>query len=288
MFPKKPSSNGSCVCLVSMYRFFAFKRPPLSCRRRRREIVTKPSSSTRERTRTSQSRRRRRRRHVFSARGICRETALVARRRRVRGASGKVFVLEKKNSHVFSSQLCVFAGMNGMHVSFFPRSFFAPQQHDLNVPFSLLFLSQMYASSTTQTLSKSFSMFDAKYSEEMPLGNVAKSIGSSFGPALDAIEEEYSRRGKLKQQQQQLKNEDIYVPKIPHALPITRMAKDSAFLRDVLIYDEKKKVKPRLSWYDPYDKTWVPNNWFQDGLAADMKYYFGGNEAGDAAVNGRT
>merc|ERR1711970_1514027 len=48
---------------------------------------TKPSSSTRERTRTSQSRRRRRRRHVFSARGICRETALVARRRRVRGAS---------------------------------------------------------------------------------------------------------------------------------------------------------------------------------------------------------
>ena len=105
MFPKKPSSNGSCVCLVSMYRFFAFKRPPLSCRRRRREIVTKPSSSTRERTRTSQSRRRRRR-HVFSARGICRETALVARRRRVRGASGKVFVLEKKNSHVFSSQLC--------------------------------------------------------------------------------------------------------------------------------------------------------------------------------------
>ena len=52
-------------------------------------------------------------------------------------------------------------------------------------------------------------MFDAKYSEEMPLGNVAKSIGSSFGPALDAIEEEYSRRGKLKQQQQQLKNEAV-------------------------------------------------------------------------------
>ena len=254
-------------------------------RRRRREIVTKPSSSTRERTRTSQSRRRRRR-HVFSAGGICRETALVARRRRVRGASGKVFVLEKKNSHVFSSQLFVF--LRNERNAFLSAFFFAPQQHDLNVPFSLLFLSQMYASSTTQTLSKSFSMFDAKYSEEMPLGNVAKSIGSSFGPALDAIEEEYSRRGKLKQQQQQLKNEDIYVPKIPHALPITRMAKDSAFLRDVLIYDEKKKVKPRLSWYDPYDKTWVPNNWFQDGLAADMKYYFGGNEAGDAAVNGRT
>jgi len=151
-----------------------------------------------------------------------------------------------------------------------------------------------YTSSTNQTLSKSFSMFDAKYSDEMPLGNVAKTIGTSFGPALDAIEQEYSRRGKLQQQEQQKttqQNGDIYVPKIPHALPISRMAKDNAFLRDVLIYDEKKKVKPRLSWYDPYDKTWVPNNWFQDGLAADMKYYFGGantSEASDAAVNGRT
>ena len=153
---------------------------------------------------------------------------------------------------------------------------------------------QAYTSSTNQTLSKSFSMFDAKYSDEMPLGNVAKTIGTSFGPALDAIEQEYSRRGKLQQQEQQKttqQNGDIYVPKIPHALPISRMAKDNAFLRDVLIYDEKKKVKPRLSWYDPYDKTWVPNNWFQDGLAADMKYYFGGantSEASDAAVNGRT
>ena len=108
---KKPSSNGSFVCLVSIYRFFAFKRP-----RRRREIITKPSSSTRERTRTSQSRRRRR--HVFSAGGICRETALVARRRRVRGASGKVFVLEKKIPTSFRRNyvICVFAGMNGMHV----------------------------------------------------------------------------------------------------------------------------------------------------------------------------
>ena len=153
---------------------------------------------------------------------------------------------------------------------------------------------QAYTSSTNQTLSKSFSMFDAKYSDEMPLGNVAKTIGTSFGPALDAIEQEYSRRGKLQQQEQQKitqQNGDIYVPKIPHALPISRMAKDNAFLRDVLIYDEKKKVKPRLSWYDPYDKTWGPNNWLQDGLAADMKYYFGGantSEASDAAVNGRT
>merc|ERR1712072_947528 len=48
----------------------------------KRRDHTKPSS-TRERTRTGQSRRRRRR-NVFR---IYRETALVARRRRVRGAS---------------------------------------------------------------------------------------------------------------------------------------------------------------------------------------------------------
>ena len=50
------------------------------------------------------------------------QTALGARRRRVRGASGKVFVLEKKIPTSFRRNY-VFAGMNGMHVSLFPRSF---------------------------------------------------------------------------------------------------------------------------------------------------------------------
>lgn len=140
--------------------------------------------------------------------------------------------------------------------------------------------------------SESFSMFDAKYSNEMPLGNIATKIGSSFGPALDLIEEEYSRRGKMKHNNNNNNENDIYVPEIPHVLPITRMARKNEFLRDVLVYDEKKKVKPRLSWYDPYDKSWVPKNWFEDGLKADMSYYFGsgtsGNESTDAAVHGRT
>ena len=42
----------------------------------------------------------------------------------------------------------------------------------------------------------------------------------------------------------------------------------------LVIYDENKRVVPCLSWYDPHDKSWIPKNWFQDGLAADMKYYF--------------
>ena len=67
----------------------------------------------------------------------------------------------------------------------------------------------------------------------------------------------------------------MYVPGVPHVLPVTRWACDNAFIREVLIYDEKKRQKPRLSWYDPYDTTWVPNGWFSDGVMADMKYYFG-------------
>ena len=136
-------------------------------------------------------------------------------------------------------------------------------------------------------------MFDAKYSDEMPLGNVAKTIAHFVRSRPRCDRTRVLSPEQMQQQEQQKttqQNGDIR-PKNPHALPISRMAKDNAFLRDVLIYDEKKKVKPRLSWYDPYDKTWVPNNWFQDGLAADMKYYFGGantSEASDAAVNGRT
>jgi hypothetical protein len=68
---------------------------------------------------------------------------------------------------------------------------------------------------------------------------------------------------------------EVYVPGVPHVLPVTRWARDNAFIREVLIYDEKKRQKPRLSWYDPYDTTWVPNGWFSDGVMADMKYYFG-------------
>lgn len=67
---------------------------------------------------------------------------------------------------------------------------------------------------------------------------------------------------------------ELYVPSVPHLLPVTRLARDSDFLRDVLVFEESKRVKPRLSWYDPYDTTWVPNSWFTEGIRADMDYYF--------------
>ena len=74
---------------------------------------------------------------------------------------------------------------------------------------------------------------------------------------------------------EEAKKDEVYVPSVPHVLPFARMARDSDFVRDVLIFEEKKRMKPRMSWYDPYDTTWVPNGWFQDGLMADMKHYFG-------------
>ena len=105
----------------------------------------------------------------------------------------------------------------------------------------------------------------------MPLGNMAQRIGESFGPALDAIAEHQSRGQTALDE---TKKNEMYVPEIPHAFPITRWARDSEFIRNVLVIDEKKRVKPRLSWYDPYDTTWVPSGWFSEGVMADMNYYF--------------
>ena len=109
----------------------------------------------------------------------------------------------------------------------------------------------------------------------MPLGGVATRIGDAFGPALDAIAEHQSRREPADAK----KTSEVFVPSIPHALPVTRWARDSEFIRSVLLVDERKRVKPRLSWYDPYDTTWVPNGWFAEGVMADMNYYFAAAKA---------
>lgn len=108
------------------------------------------------------------------------------------------------------------------------------------------------------------------HSDEMPLGGVATRIGDAFGPALDAIAEQQSRCEPADAK----KTSEVFVPSIPHALPVTRWARDSEFIRSVLLVDERKRVKPRLSWYDPYDTTWVPSGWFAEGVMADMNYYF--------------
>jgi|TARA_B110000967_G_scaffold134146_1_gene136968 hypothetical protein len=108
----------------------------------------------------------------------------------------------------------------------------------------------------------------ALHSDEMPLSGMCDKIGDAFGPALDAIAEHQAR------QPAPLHKNEIYIPELPHALPFSRWASDNAFIRDVLVIDEKKRIKPRLSWYDPYDTTWVPTGWFAEGVMADMNYYF--------------
>jgi hypothetical protein len=118
--------------------------------------------------------------------------------------------------------------------------------------------------------SRTFISFDAKYSDEMPLGDAATRIGASFGPALDMIAEAQRKREPVAK-----KEDTIYVPELPHIFPIARLAAKSEFVRDVLVVDESKRVKPRLSWYDPYDTSWVPTGWFKDGVVADVEYYFG-------------
>ena len=66
----------------------------------------------------------------------------------------------------------------------------------------------------------------------------------------------------------------VFIPKLPCILVLSRYLRDNEFVRKTLICDEKNMIKPRLSWYDPCD-SWVPKNWFKDGLIEDLKYYFG-------------
>ena len=67
----------------------------------------------------------------------------------------------------------------------------------------------------------------------------------------------------------------IYEPNLPHLLPVSRLMMQNDTIRDMLIFDETKRQKPRLSWYNPYDTTWAPTDWFSDGIMADMHHYFG-------------
>jgi hypothetical protein len=119
-----------------------------------------------------------------------------------------------------------------------------------------------------------FPEYQTLHSDEMPLGGVATRIGEAFGPALDAIAEQSQRSEPADGK----KTSELFVPTIPHALPVARWARDNEFIRSVLVIDEKKRVKPRLSWYDPYDTTWVPSGWFAEGVMADMNYYFAEEE----------
>jgi len=104
--------------------------------------------------------------------------------------------------------------------------------------------------------------------EDAPFLNFANSIGDAFQVDGEAFKSSANAEASSAPQK-------IYVPSIPHLLPVTRWATENAYVRDLLVFDETKRQKPRLSWYNPYDTTWAPTDWFSDGLMADMKYYFG-------------
>jgi len=112
----------------------------------------------------------------------------------------------------------------------------------------------------------------ARRSDEMPLGTCAKAIGEAFAPLVDEMAKSERARGAAAATEAT----EVYVPDIPAFLCAARMARDSEYVRSVLVHDERKpRMKPRLSWYDATDASWVPRGWYEDGIKADLRYYFG-------------
>jgi hypothetical protein len=105
---------------------------------------------------------------------------------------------------------------------------------------------------------------------EPPFQTFAARMGEGLGPLLESIRESEMSNQACRQ----AKSNELYVPSIPHLLPVARWARNNAMVRDVLVYDDAAvEVKPRLSWYHPDDRM-VPRNWFQEGLAADFAHYY--------------
>ena len=114
----------------------------------------------------------------------------------------------------------------------------------------------------------------ARRSEEMPLGDAARAIGEALAPMATAAGA--SARDAAAGRARGTPATELYVPDIPAFLCAARMARDSAYVRSVLVHDERKpRVRPRLSWYDATDASWAPRGWFEDGIKADLRYYFG-------------
>ena len=63
------------------------------------------------------------------------------------------------------------------------------------------------------------------------------------------------------------------IPRLPPFLVVSRLTRDSPFIRSILIVDETKRTKPLFSWYNPYEPTWIPVGWLNDTVRT-LKYYF--------------
>ena len=112
----------------------------------------------------------------------------------------------------------------------------------------------------------------ARRSEEMPLGDAARASGRRWRRwrrrRRTAAREAGRARGGTPAT-------ELYVPDIPVFLCAARMARDSAYVRSVLVHDERKpRMKPRLSWYDATDASWAPRV-VRGRIKADLRYYFG-------------
>lgn len=97
------------------------------------------------------------------------------------------------------------------------------------------------------------------------------------GRLSDAVNPIIAQLSKEKKDESKLKSKDVplFVPAIPHLLPVARWVRDNETWRQILIHDDETPPPvPRLSWYHPED-TFIPRGWFKDGLVGDWNYYFG-------------
>mmetsp|Transcript_11936 Transcript_11936/g.16178 ORF Transcript_11936/g.16178 Transcript_11936/m.16178 type:complete len:186 (+) Transcript_11936:109-666(+) len=105
------------------------------------------------------------------------------------------------------------------------------------------------------------------------LQNLADQIGELAAPLLAAIKEDQRNKaqGPLLAK---VESPPMYVPEVPHLLPISRWCRENETLKDILVAPEAESLpKARLSWYHP-DDTMVPRDWFKEGLLDDFEYYF--------------
>ncbi len=92
---------------------------------------------------------------------------------------------------------------------------------------------------------------------------------------LSQINHTLNTNTKVKKMKKSKSSEDLYVPELPFFCPIAKSVRDNEKVRDILVHNGDV-TKPRLSWYEPTDGL-IPTNWFEDGICADLDYYFNNN-----------